>query len=214
MKLSAKTIRALKATVELCGSTFSEEAAEIFLEDITGYPEHQLIGALARCRREVRGRLTPKDVIDRLEDGRPTPDEAWAQVPKSERDSVVWTNEMAHAWSIAAPAWFDGDRMGAARAFREAYIRAVSSSRDRRIQPEWTVSLGDDRHQAYNVIEAAVRDRKISIEAGLHAIPDLSSLDTFQALKLAHEPASVPAMLPNNVQKVQKLVATAVGGRR
>lgn len=211
MNASPKLLRTIKATVELCGVVMSDAAAQLFVEDISGYPEHQVIGALARCRREVRGKLTPKDVIDRLDDGRPSPDEAWALVPKREADSVVWTDEMAHAWSIASPAWMDGDRAGAARAFREAYVKAVSSNRDRRVPPQWSVSLGDDRHQAYNVIEAAVRNRQISIETALHNIPDLKSLDTARALQLAITPQDVPPILPNRKGHIEKLAMASVG---
>lgn len=179
---SPRVIKTLRATVELLGLVMSEEAAELFVEDISGFPEQQVLGALARCRREVRGRLTPRDVIDRLDDGRLSPDEAWAQVPKSESDSIVWTNEMAHAWSMAAPAWMDGDRVAAARAFREAYVTAVSRSRDLRIAPEWSVSLGTDRQQAYSVVEAAVRNKQISLAMGLNVVPDLQHLNTQEVL--------------------------------
>lgn len=211
MSPSPKLIRIIGATVELCGVVMSDAAAELFVEDISGYPEHQVIGALARCRREVRGKLTPRDVIDRLEDGRPSPDEAWALVPKREDDSVVWTDEMAHAWSIASAAWFIGDRMGAQRAFREAYIKAVSHNRDRRVLPNWSVSLGDDRQQAYNVIEAATRDRRISLDEALQALPDLKSMDTVRALKLAVAPQKVSRILPNKQAHVEKLANAAVG---
>lgn len=182
MTASPKVIRAIMATVELCGRPMSDAAAEIFVDDISGYPEHQVLGALARCRKEIKGLLTPKDVIDRLEDGRPSPDEAWAQVPKSEYDSIVWTNEMAHAWSMAAPAWADGDRTAAARAFRDAYTKAVSFARDRRLPAEWSVSLGSDRQQAYSVVEAAVRNKQISLAMGLDVVPDLPHINTQEVL--------------------------------
>lgn len=214
MTASPKLLRTIKATVELCGVVMSDAAAELFVEDISGYPEHQVIDALARCRREVRGKLTPKDVIDRLNDGRPSPDEAWALVPKSEADSVVWTDEMAHAWSIAAPAWMDGDRAGAARAFRESYIKAVSKNRDMRVQPQWSVSLGDDRHQAYNVIEAALRNRQISIDTALHAVPDLPSINTALVLKGIADPDREQPMLAEHAKHVAQIASSAFGGRR
>ncbi|MBU0917862.1 MAG: hypothetical protein KKD97_16065 [Gammaproteobacteria bacterium] len=210
---SPKVIKTLRATVELLGLSMSDDAAEIFVEDISGFPDHQIIGALARCRKEVRGRLTPRDVIDRLEDGRLSPDEAWAQVPKSEYDSIVWTNEMAHAWSMAAPAWADGDRVAAARAFRDAYVKAVSYSRDNRIPAEWSVSLGSDRQQAFNVVEAAVRNKQISLKMGLDVVPDLPNINSQEVLKAiaAPLPDQTPLQLAR-AQHVAKLINKAVKG--
>lgn len=204
---SPKVIKTLHATVELLGLTMSEDAAELFVEDLAGYPEHQVIGALARCRKEVRGRLTPRDVIDRLDDGRLTADEAWAQVPKSECDSIVWTNEMAHAWSIAAPAWFAGDRAAAARAFRDAYTNAVSRSRDLRIQPEWSVSLGTDRQQAFQVVEAAVRNNLISLDMGMDVVPDLEHINTQETLLAISAP--VKAQTPLQVARAKRVALLA-----
>lgn len=212
MKASAKLIRTIKATVEICAVPLSDAAAELFVEDLSGYPEDQVIASLARCRREVRGKLTTKDVIDRLDDGRPSPDEAWAIVPKCEHDSVVWTNEMAHAWSIAQPAWMDGDRAGAARAFREAYVKAVSRARDLRIQPEWTVSLGDNKQQAFNVIEAAVRNNLLSVDEALDVVPQLPHIDTRENLLLIANPRTRLTALPSGVERVKKAVSIAFGG--
>lgn len=200
---SPKVIKTLRATVELLGLAMSDDAVELFVEDISGFPDHQVIAALSRCRKEVRGRLTPRDVIDRLEDGRLSPDEAWAQVPKSECDSIVWTNEMAHAWSVAAPAWEAGDRVSAARAFRESYVKAVSFARDQRIPAEWTVSLGTDRQQAFNVVEAAVRNNLISIEMGLTAVPDLPHLNTQETLLAIAAP--VKAQTPLQLARAKRV---------
>lgn len=209
---SPKLIRTIMATVELCGRPMTDAAAEIFVEDVSGYPEDQVLGALARCRREVKGVLTPKDVIDRLEDGRPSPDEAWALVPKNEFDSAVWTEEMAHAWSIASTAWMDGDRAGAARAFREAYIKAVSHNRDRRIQPAWSVTQGDDRQHAYRVVEAAVRNKLIGIEMATDIAPDLGSINTCDVLRAIAAPKKTKTEQIEAAKKVEAIAMSAVKG--
>src|SRR5512143_3188407 len=94
-------LRAVMMTAELCGYPFSSDTvADVFLDDLAGYPEPQLLAALGRCRLEHKGRLTVADVLSRLEDGRPGVEAAWAQISTlaDERVSLVWCEEMRRAW--------------------------------------------------------------------------------------------------------------------
>ena len=165
---SASLLEAVAVTAELCGRTFSEPAARMFVSDLSGYPEGQVLGALARCRKEVRGVLTVADVIQRLEDGRPGADEAWAMLPRSESESVVWTDEMSSAFGIAAPL-MDDDKTAARMAFREAYKRSVDEAREQRKPVNWSASLGHDPRGREQALLRAV-------ELGRLSAPDAQSL--------------------------------------
>lgn len=149
-------IQAIAVTAELCGRSFTAAAASVFVDDLSAYPEHQVLGALRRCRREVRGVLTVQDVISRLDDGRPGAEEAWAMIPKDESGSVVWSSEMAEAYGIAAPLLAEGDTIAARMAFREAYARLVAAARDAGRPVDWFPSLGSDPLQRDAAIERAV----------------------------------------------------------
>ena len=151
---SASLLEAVAVTAELCGRTFSEPAARVFVADLSGYPEDQIIGALRRCRKEVRGVLTVADVLQRLDDGRPGPDEAWAMLPRSEAESIVWTDEMASAFGVAGP-MMDSDKQAARLAFRESYMRGVSMARESGTPVRWTPSLGHDPKGREAAIERA-----------------------------------------------------------
>jgi hypothetical protein len=48
-------------------------------------------------------------VIERLDDGRPGAEEAWAMVPKDEEESAVITGEMRFAMGVALRLLADGD---------------------------------------------------------------------------------------------------------
>src|ERR1043165_278765 len=124
--MSTLLLKAIAVTAELTGTTMSEAAASVMAEDLTRYPENQVLVALTRCRRELRGRLTIADVIQRLDDGRPGPEEAWAMIPQDEAPSVVWTQEMASAFGIALPLM--DDPVAARMAFKEAYAKAVAKA--------------------------------------------------------------------------------------
>jgi hypothetical protein len=168
---SRELVEAVAVTAELCGRVFSEGAARVFVEDLSGYPEDQVMGALRRCRKEVRGVLTVQDVVSRLDDGRPGPDEAWAMVPHDERQSVVWTDEIAQASALVAPMIESRDRMGAQRAFREAYIRLVSEAREKRKTVNWWASLGHDQAGREAVVMQAVGDGRLTLDRAADLIP-------------------------------------------
>jgi hypothetical protein len=136
-------LQAIAVTAELCGTQLSEPAARVFLVDLSKYPIQQVLGALVRCRRELKGRLTLADVISRLDDGRPGPEEAWAAVAKlDEGSTIVWTYEMqqAHAKCEAVM----DDRVAARMAFLERYRYLCQFARDSSIPVQWIVSPGHD----------------------------------------------------------------------
>lgn len=140
-----KLLEALAVTLELTGTVVSEAAVRVMAKDLAIYPQAQVIGALNRCRKEVKGRLTVADVISRLEDGRPGPEEAWAMMPRDEGSTVVWTQEMATAWGVALPLLEEGDQVAARMAFTEQYRKLVQGARDRAEPARWTPSLGTDQ---------------------------------------------------------------------
>lgn len=141
---SKTLLQAIAVTCELTGTTLSEAAARMLAMDLKAYPIAQVLGALSRCRKEVKSRLTLADIVSRLDDGRPGPEEAWAMIPRSEDASVVWTEEMAQAYGSAIPLLNEGDQVAARMAFVERYRAIVQKARDTGAPPKWTPSLGTD----------------------------------------------------------------------
>lgn len=151
--------KALAVTCELTGTTLSAGAKEAFVLDLAQYPLQQVLSALARCRREVRGRLTVSDVVSRLDDGRPGVEEAWAMLPKDEDASVVWSQEMATAFGVALPL-IEHDPIAARMAFKEAYTAAIQRARDEGKPVKWSLSQGHEKSgRALAVREALERGR-------------------------------------------------------
>lgn len=134
--------KALAVTAELTGTDLSEAAARVMVSELAAYDRRQVAAALKRCRRELKGRLTIAAVLERLDDGRPGPEEAWAMLPTNEDQSVVWTEEMAKCFGIVGPLIAAGDKIAARMAFREAYQAEVAKARDARLPAKWTASLG------------------------------------------------------------------------
>lgn len=169
---SLLVLEALAVTAEITGTQLSPGATRVFASDIARYPERQILVALERCRREVRGRLTVADVLGRLDDGRPGPDEAYAMLPHGEGDTVVWTEEMVAAWAIAREA---EDRVGARLAFLAAYRTEVQRARDAARPVKWSVSMGSDPTSRAHALEDAVRRGRISPPHAESLLPGASA---------------------------------------
>lgn len=192
---SIELLQAVAVTAELCGRTFTEGAARVFVDDLSRYPEAAVMGALARCRREVRGVLTVQDVVSRLDDGRPGVDEAWAMLPFDEASSVVWTDEMSAAFGVALPLLREGDRTAARFAFREAYAKAMSAARDAAVPVSWWASLGHDVQGRGVVLKDAVDKGRLSLAQAevLHTLlpntPKVAALalHAVERIEVAHE---------------------------
>lgn len=151
-------LQALAVTCELTGTQLSPSAARLMAGDLCAYPEDQVLGALNRCRKEIRGRLTLADILSRLNDGRPGPEEAWAMISGAladERVTVVWTAEMALA-SGPAGAIID-DPVAARMAFLESYRRLVQQARDEGEPVKWSPCLGWDTAGRAGPLQEAIR---------------------------------------------------------
>lgn len=183
-------IQALAVTAELTGSRLSEGAATVMVDDLSEYPLAQVLGALKKCRRELKGRLTIAEILSRLDDGRPGPEEAWAMLPFDEATTVVWTDEMARAFGVALPLIQMGDRVAGRMAFKEAYQREVAEARARKAPTTWVPSLGHDPHGREAPITAAVQAGRLTFEHAKILLPAPAPTITFEKLiAIAHQRA-------------------------
>lgn len=160
--MGKELLKAIAVCAELTGTELSPAAAEVFAADLGKYSENQVMGALSRCRRELKGRLTLADVISRLDDGRPGVEEAWAMVPKSEMDSVIWTEEMALAMGVASGLIENGDLVGARMAFKEKYLQLCQQARDQGIMVSWRPSYGMLMGDKERFLIAGFKDGKLT----------------------------------------------------
>lgn len=170
-------VQQIVGTSELLGHEIKPNAAAMLAEDLAGYPRDVLAKAFGRVRTEHTGRLTPKAVLDRIDEamGRPGANEAWAMALTAldERNTVVWTVEMSDAWVVARDLAAQGDLVGARMAFIAAYERLVRTARDERRLPEVTVSVGWDGEMRAPAVEKAVALGYLTREKALEHVPAL-----------------------------------------
>ncbi len=138
-------IKMLAVVCEVTGTTVSDAAARLMVEELGTYPCAQVLGALRRCAKECKFKLTLADVIDRLDDGRPGAEEAWALFPKTEEEAAVVTSEMSVAWGVAAALFRNDESIPARMAFKETYERQVREARAAGLAPKWSLSPGSSK---------------------------------------------------------------------
>ena len=173
-RVTVELLEALAVTAELVGHDLSEAGARAFAEELAAFPVQQVLGALKRCRRECRHRLTVADVLERLEDGRPSAAEAFALVPLDETKTVVLNDEISAAMGVAWELLRAGDRYAARQAFTAAYEREVARSRESGRSPSWFVSLGTDRLGREGPIMEAVAMGRLSRDDAMELLPQLA----------------------------------------
>jgi hypothetical protein len=139
-------VKGLMATAEVIGDQLRPTAAAYMVQDLSCYSMAVLERALAGCRRELKGRLSLAAVLERIDDGHPAPNEAWAVAIQAadERNTVVWTTLTQQAWNTALPLVQAGDKIAARPAFLETYGRLLKDARAARLPASYTPSLGFD----------------------------------------------------------------------
>lgn len=162
---SVELARALAWAFDLTGTAPpTKVAARRLLVTLAAYPEDAVLRALRRCAEEVKGRLCLADIIERItaDDGRPTADEAWAQVgAASEADTIITTNEALLAMEEVRAL---RDETGARMGFRAAYLRIVRERRAAGTPAQAHVSLGTDPARRQAVLARAVQAGRLDAE--------------------------------------------------
>jgi hypothetical protein len=162
--MNGDLVHRLVLTAEACGTNLTDGAAVLIATELASYDQEQVAGALRKCLRDLKGRLSLAAIIERLDDGRPGPDEAWSMMPFDEAQTVVWTAEMSSAFGIVQPLLDEGDKVGARMAFRESYTRLVAEARDARKPVSWTASLGHDPRARAGALALAVENGRLTID--------------------------------------------------
>jgi hypothetical protein len=162
------------------------------------FPMPLVISALSSYLSVKDVPLTPAAVLRYLpkrRDERPEADEAWAIAVRAadERETVVWTTEIAEAWATAKPVFQLDDVVGARMAFKATYGRLIDHARAIGQFPQWVISQGFDAARRLEVTHDAVRNgrlqlNQVRVPERLLAGPDdrmsLNAREQLQELKL------------------------------
>ena len=195
----------LGATMELAGQQVRPAALVLLVSDLDHLPKPVLQLALARIRAEHKGLILTGTVLQYADHalGRVLPAEAYALALTSqdERATVVWNNEIAEAWGLAAPLLAVGDKFGARQAFNEGYARITGEARALRKRPTLQVSLGYDTEGRTRALQEALATGRLA--GGLETLSD----DVREQLALPAPRAALALPAPNEADSAVKAEA-------
>ena len=150
----------LKGAFEIYGSKLSAEGWELWWRMMAPYSIQQFKQAMTAHLAASVYSPKPADIIQAIkaQDGRPGSDEAWqlALQAMDEYATVVWTDEIAQAKSVADAIWQEGDKVGARMAFRQRYETLVSEARAAGTKPNWQPTMGFDKAGRLDAVQRAV----------------------------------------------------------
>ena len=167
-------MQAIAVTAELTGTQLSDNAMLVMAEDLLAYPLDKVLIALERCRRELKGRLTLAAILDRVDDGWQSAEEAFNTLVagwENESLSILTTHTAMHAAESASALFNIGDKYRAGLAFKTAYERIVSEKKAKGIQPDWYISAGLDKEQLAQLVTEAAATGKITNDYALALLP-------------------------------------------
>lgn len=161
-----RLVELLVATAEVIGDQMRPTAAAFIVTDLAGYPLPALEKALAACRRELKGRLSLAAILERIDDGHPAPNEAWANAIRAtdEAATVVWTEQTRDSWAAALPLIDAGDKIAARQAFIEVYTRLTKEARAAGQLAVHHASIGFDASGRDAVLQRAVAAGQLAHE--------------------------------------------------
>lgn len=169
----------IEITAEISGNPFKPQVIALMVEDLSEWEFNDIQAALNACRREVKGRLSLKDIIDRLPkkgDELPSADELWGQVLEyltDESKSFVLPEMAFKALESTNGGIYElatsGDKVAARMAFKAAYER-LSQGFNGKVQ--YTVRLGTDKENQAAAIKTAYLENKITKDTAAAFLPD------------------------------------------
>jgi hypothetical protein len=195
----SKLLEALAVMAELTGTDWSKPAIQVIEQELSVYPEQDVLGAIRRCQGELRHRVTLADILDRLEGQHPGVEEAWAMVSRVLNDdeaTTVWTDEMRRAFGVASS--LKDDPIAARMAFKETYQGQVSDARAQRKRVHWQVSLGWDKQRRESVLLEAVEKGRLTRADAAFYLPEIHLPNQSETIKLLEGVTHALPAMPRN----------------
>lgn len=213
--------RVLDAAYSLHSKALSADARALFFAALGKFSLADVRKAFsAHISDPQRGQYPPKpaDLIahlagDATKDGRPDANEAWAIALRSrdERDTVVWTQECAQAFTIASAVLDEGDEVGARMAFKASYERLIEAARAQGSKAQWVKSLGHDPYLREQVLTDAVRAGRLLLADVKTVVPALAApvenMDPHKAAVNLARLRQIVGAMPSTREKLARVKA-------
>lgn len=183
---------------------------------LSDFDINSVVAAFDLHSKRSKFKPKPADIIEILasNDGRPEVEEAWAIAINftDEDDTIVWTEEISAAWTLAAPILAVGDKVGARMAFKQYYERLLVQARESRLEVNWRVSLGNDPSRRNDALMLA-KDKGLITDKTVNNLlleSDSEGVKIIGLLTHDNESDAIPAGYKEHIEEIRKQIADAV----
>jgi hypothetical protein len=215
-----ETVKFIIAALESNGIAVSPTMSELVLAMFHNEPDDLVKAAALAAIKESKHKTTLASIAEQLALLKPpdafdhvSPEEAWALVPKDERETSHLSDEMLDAiYRGAVNEYLErDDYIGAERAFKKLYAENIAKSRAINNKPIWRVSLGHDTSMRVIGLERAVSKGAVNSDQAITHDP------TNQAIYIAAEKTYIEKLpekrrltLAGRVEHLQKSLLALV----
>jgi hypothetical protein len=163
---------------EVMGQDMSEAGLMMMATRLHRFDYEGVMKSISSCVEECRYKITLADIIQRIDDGRPSPEKAWQEVQHlTEDDSKVLTTEQNAAFCMVSTSLIDGDtssKIAARQTFLQEYQRMCKESRDEGKPVEYFLARANRDHDGAKALEAvtlALSENKLPKVAAVKMLP-------------------------------------------
>jgi hypothetical protein len=162
-----------KAMSSLYRTNLSNEAMIMLKLDLSEFSDEQIIKALKKCRNELKYFPSIAEIRERIDIGHLEPNEAWSICPKTDNESVCWTNEIEIAYHVAYSLILSGDLIAARMAFIESYKKQLCFARENHIIPQWKLSFGYNKDHRIAIGKEAIEKKLLPYYEVQKLLPEM-----------------------------------------
>lgn len=210
-KITDDFLTVIGGLLDLYGQQASITKVNIYWSTLGQYPIESLRLAANTWVRKSQFMPKPADLI-KLMGGvnhHLSADEAWAVaiLASDETNTVVWTNEIARAWTLAEIVYRNGDHIGARRTFIEAYERMINQAMMYGKPVKVFVSLGSDKQKRAEAINRAVFTGLLTQDKADDYLPKPEN--TLAMLEYKKDDTHIPNKSLAQLTNIRKMLRTA-----
>ena len=149
------------------GKVFDQKGMEFNFKLLEIYPLQAIEQAVMAYARQNSTAPQPSDIIKLFEigNGRLSAAEAWAEMPKDDRQCGVISEEMLSAWCVCSDLYENKQWFAAEKAFLSAYERICKENELMRKPVKWSFSHGNDKNNYQSVVERAVSLNRLTSQS-------------------------------------------------
>lgn len=185
--MNKEQIKELTAMIFAQHSIYSNRSNELQVKFIVNYLSSLKIhydilsNTIKKCCVIATKPITAADILDNLDDGRPSPEEAWYTINKSVYGNNVLTYEQKYAWDLVRSE-YKTNQLGAKLSFMNIYKSKVSDSRIKGIMVKYILSISKFSSESERAmfIEQAINSGKIDVGVGLSFLSLESNKETLK----------------------------------